>query len=47
MEARLLRLGVRYCAAGYDAAFDQLRQYTLALENPPLLIVFDMARFRN
>jgi len=29
-----------------DAAFDQLRQYALALENPPLLIVSDMARFR-
>ena len=24
-----------------DAAFDQLRQYSLALENPPLLIVSD------
>ncbi len=32
--------------ANLDAAFDQLRQYTLALENPPLLIVSDMARFR-
>ena len=29
-----------------DAAFQQLRQYALALENPPLLIVSDMARFR-
>ncbi|MCY3710472.1 MAG: hypothetical protein OXG26_16385 [Caldilineaceae bacterium] len=29
-----------------DAAFNQLRQYALALENPPLLIVSDMARFR-
>ena len=29
-----------------DGAFDQLRQYALALENPPLLIVSDMARFR-
>ena len=29
-----------------DAAFRQLRQYALALENPPLLIVSDMARFR-
>ena len=29
-----------------DVAFDQLRQYALALENPPLLIVSDMARFR-
>ena len=29
-----------------DAAFDQLRQYSLALENPPLLIVSDMERFR-
>ncbi len=29
-----------------DAAFDQLRQYALALENPPLLIVSDMMRFR-
>ena len=28
-----------------DAAFSQLRQYTLALDNPPLLIVSDMARF--
>ena len=32
--------------ANLDAAFRQLRQYTLALENPPLLIVSDMARFR-
>ena len=29
-----------------DAAFNQLRQHALALENPPLLIVSDMARFR-
>ena len=29
-----------------NAAFGQLRQYALALENPPLLIVSDMARFR-
>ena len=32
--------------ANLDAAFNQLRQYALALENPPLLIVSDMARFR-
>ena len=32
--------------ANLDAAFDQLRQYALALENPPLLIVSDMRRFR-
>ena len=32
--------------ANLDAAFTQLRQYALALENPPLLIVSDMARFR-
>ena len=32
--------------ANLAAAFRQLRQYTLALENPPLLIVSDMARFR-
>ncbi len=32
--------------ANLDAAFDQLRQYALALENPPLLIVSDMSRFR-
>ncbi len=32
--------------ADLDAAFNQLRQYTLALENPPLLIVSDMSRFR-
>ena len=32
--------------ANLDAAFDQLRQYALALENPPLLIVSDMVRFR-
>ena len=32
--------------ANLDAAFDQLRQYALALENPPLLIVSDMHRFR-
>ena len=29
-----------------DAAFTQLRQYALALENPPLLIASDMAQFR-
>jgi len=29
-----------------DAAFNQLRQYALALENPPLLIVCDLRRFR-
>ena len=32
--------------ADLDAAFGQLRQYALALENPPLLIVSDMERFR-
>ena len=32
--------------ANLDVAFNQLRQYALALENPPLLIVSDMARFR-
>ena len=32
--------------ASLDAAFNQLRQYALALENPPLLIVSDMAQFR-
>ena len=32
--------------ANLDAAFIQLRQYALALENPPLLIVSDMVRFR-
>ena len=32
--------------ANLDVAFRQLRQYALALENPPLLIVSDMARFR-
>ena len=32
--------------ANLDAAFIQLRQYALALENPPLLIVSDMLRFR-
>ena len=32
--------------ANLDAAFAQLRQYALALENPPLLIVSDMRRFR-
>ena len=32
--------------ANLDAAFRQLRQYALALENSPLLIVSDMARFR-
>ena len=29
-----------------NAAFGQLRQYALALENPPLLIVSDMVQFR-
>ena len=32
--------------ANLDAAFRQLRQYALALENPPLLIVCDLHRFR-
>ena len=32
--------------ADLDAAFNQLRQYALTLENPPLLIVSDMERFR-
>ena len=32
--------------ADLGEAFNQLRQYALALENPPLLIVSDMARFR-
>src|SRR3984957_12386154 len=29
-----------------DAAFSQLQQYALALENPPLLVVCDLDRFR-
>ena len=33
--------------ADLDTAFDQLRQYALVLENPPLLIVSDMRRFRT
>ena len=32
--------------ANLDAAFTQLQQYALALENPPLLIVSDLRRFR-
>ena len=32
--------------ADLDSAFDQLRQYALALENPPRLVVSDMTRFR-
>ena len=32
--------------ADLDAALNQLRQYALALENAPLLIVSDMERFR-
>ncbi|MCY4613259.1 MAG: N-6 DNA methylase [Nitrospira sp.] len=32
--------------ADLNVAFNQLRQYVLALENPPLLIVSDMVRFR-
>ena len=32
--------------ADLNSAFEQLRQYALALENPPLLIVSDMRRFR-
>ena len=32
--------------ADLDAAFGHLRLYALALENPPLLIVSDMLRFR-
>ncbi|MDE2991632.1 MAG: class I SAM-dependent DNA methyltransferase [Chloroflexota bacterium] len=32
--------------ANLDAAFRQLRQYTLALDNPPLLIVCDLHSFR-
>ena len=32
--------------ADLNSAFGQLRQYALALENPPLLIVSDMVRFR-
>ena len=32
--------------ADLNAAFEQLRQHSLPLENPPLLIVSDMVRFR-
>ena len=32
--------------ANLDVAFGQLRQYALALDNPPLLVVSDMVRFR-
>ena len=33
-------------AKDLDKAFAQLQQYSIALENPPLLVVSDMARFR-
>ena len=46
MEAPLLRWEYKGKHADLDAAFNQLRQYALALENPPLLVVCDMARFR-
>ena len=46
MEAALLRVGVKGKHASLDVAFGQLRQYALALDNPPLLIVSDMARLR-
>ena len=32
--------------ANLDTAFNELRQYAMALETPPLLIVSDVARFR-
>jgi type II restriction/modification system DNA methylase subunit YeeA len=40
--------GWEYKARGKDltAAFAQLQQYAIALENPPLLVVCDLARFR-
>ena len=46
LETAPLRLEYKGRRTNLDAAFDQLRQYALALENPPLLIVSDMARFR-
>ena len=46
LEAGAFRLGVQVAGEGLDAAFQQLRQYALALENPPLLIVSDMRDFR-
>ena len=39
-------LGSTRASTRTSTAFKQLRQYALALENPPLLIVSDMARFR-
>lgn len=40
--------GWEYKGPGKDlgAAFAQLQQYAIALENPPLLVVCDLARFR-
>ncbi|HSH63007.1 MAG TPA: type IIL restriction-modification enzyme MmeI [Methyloceanibacter sp.] len=41
-----LRLGRQRAWPESDAAFAQLQRYAIALENPPLLIVSDMQRFR-
>ena len=41
-----LRLGAKGKHANLDAAFGQLRRYVPAPEDPPLLIVADMLRFR-
>ena len=46
LEASPLRLEYKGKRADLAAAFRQLRRYTSALENPPLLIVSDMLRFR-
>jgi len=46
LEAALLRGEYKSPGESLDAAFNQLRQYSLALENPPLLIVCDLRRFR-
>ncbi len=46
VEARCFAWEYKGRRANLDAAFNQLRQYAFALENPPLLIVSDMARFR-
>ena len=46
LEARLFAREYKGKHANLDAAFNQLRHYALALDNPPLLIVSDMARFR-
>ena len=46
LETRRVRVGIQGPRKDLIAAYAQLQQYAVALENPPLLVACDRERFR-